>query len=746
MAGKLLLPLLGGSPAVWTTCMVFFQAALLAGYAYAHAGAARLPPGRQAALHLAVLLAPLALLPPHIDPARLAEPPAVPALAVLWLLAASVGAPFAAASATAPLLQRWFSLSGHRAARDPYFLYAASNLGSMLALLGYPLLVEPRLPLRGGAGPGQVGLWSLGYVLLVGLTLCCALPHWRGRTLARPVPPAGEEPAGAEAEPAPSRARRLWWLGLAFVPSSLLLGVTAHVTTDIAAVPLLWVLPMALYLLSFIVVFARWGPRAQRLAALAVPPAVLAGLFLLMSELRLRIWLVVAVHLALLLVLALACHGELARDRPAARHLTGFYLWLSLGGVLGGMFNGLLAPWLFSSLAEYPAALALGWLLLAWRRAPAGRAGPPGLLDGVLAAAGATLLLGLGWLDTQVDLGATLRQALLPAGWREWGETPELWLRRLLVYGPPLLVLPWLGRRPAALGLGLAALLAVAAGEEHAERERVFQGRSFFGVLRVVQDRGAGGYVDLRHGTTLHGRQSRRPDQRQEPVSYYYRDGPIGQVFDMLQERQAALRVAVVGLGTGTLAAYARPGDTMDFYEIDPLVGDIALDPAYFSYVADARARGARVRVELGDARVRLDARRRAGAGPRYDLVVVDAFSSDAIPVHLLTREALRIYLDLLAPDGLLALHISNRHLRLAPVVAALARDAGLAARIQHHDATAAAGADRSSWAVLARSEAALGELAEPADVLWTPAAREAEPGVQPWTDDAHDLLAVLKW
>jgi spermidine synthase len=735
MVGKMILPLLGGTPAVWSTCMVFFQAALLGGYAYAHASAARLTPARQALLHLAVLALPLAVLPLGVNPHRLRGGEADPVLDVLTLLSLSVGLPFVVVSATAPLLQQWFTRTGHPAARDPYFLYAASNLGSMLALLGYPTLIEPRLPLQGASTLTQAGLWSVGYGLLVVLTALCALIQWR-----RPAVAPAADPGPAE--PRPDRRRRLRWIALAFVPSSLLLGATTYVTTDLAAVPLLWVLPLALYLLTFILAFGRWPRRLHRVVVALTLPLVLAVIFLMVSAWPERIWVIVLWHFGLLFVVALGCHGALALDRPAPRHLTEFYLLLSVGGVLGGLFNALVAPLVFPSLIEYPLVMVLAGVLLA---APAPRPGP--VRAAVLAGLAVALAVLLYSESATLRVDFTFLTRVLEwsrAHVFEWLDPAERLLNKLLLYAPPLALAWLLRRRPAHLGVALAGILLVAGFVDARNSEQIRQSRSFFGVLRISRDRDVKGYTELRHGTTLHGRQSLEPARRGEPLSYYQRKGPIGQLFAELDRRPGARRMAVIGLGTGTLAAYARPADRATFYEIDRLVRDVAFDPRYFTYAADARDRGAGLRLELGDARVRLDAVRRERPEEQYDVILVDAFSSDAIPVHLLTREAIRLYFDVLGPGGIVAVHISNRYLRLEPVVANLAADGDYAGLLQHGPAGDVRGAVESSWALLARRAEDFGELAS--DPRWTAAALDPDPRVGVWTDDFHNLLAVFKW
>jgi SAM-dependent methyltransferase len=756
MVGKMILPLLGGTPAVWSTCMVFFQAMLLAGYAYAHASATWVGISRQAILHLAVLAIPLGFLPLTVNPALLRGGEANPVLGVLLLLSISVGLPFFVVSATAPLLQRWFSHTSHPSGRDPYFLYAASNLGSMLALLGYPTLIEPRLHLRDSGWLSQMQLWSLGYFLLAVLTALCALTLWRG-VAARTTSGSSEDAVASVTESAEppdetngdglSLSRRLRWVALAFVPSSLLLGVTTYITTDIAAVPLLWVLPLAIYLLSFILAFGYWPPRLHRAVTAALLPLTLLVVFFMVSGFRQRIWITVIWHLALLLVVALSCHGELALSRPSPRHLTEFYLLISGGGVLGGVFNALVAPLVFSSLVEYPLAMLLACVLVGWHRAAPPATRRAHLLTAALplAVAALALILYSDSFSFTIDFRFLSRLFHFPAeSVTAWLDPLERKVNTILAYAPPLALCLLLRRRPMLLGLSLAAVLMVTDFVDARNSDQILQARSFFGVLQVSRDRDATGYTSLHHGTTLHGLQSLDPARRGEPLSYYHRQGPIGQVFTELDRRDGSRRVAVIGLGTGTLAAYARPGDGLTFYEIDRLARDIASNRAYFTYLTDARERGATLRIELGDARIRLEAVGRERPGERYDLIVVDAFTSDAIPVHLLTREALRLYLERLKPGGLLAFHLSNRFLTLEPVVANLAGDAGLAGQIEEDESEETKGVTGSTWAVLARTPEALGGLAH--DARWTPAEREADPRVGVWTDDFHNLLSVFKW
>jgi hypothetical protein len=738
MVGKMILPLLGGTPAVWSTCLVFFQAALLGGYAYAHVISARLRLSRQVPVHLIVLALPFLVLPLAVNPGLLRGGEVNPVLDVLTLLSVSVGLPFLAVSATAPLLQQWFTRTGHPAARDPYFLYAASNLGSMLALLGYPTLVEPHLHLQGASWLTQTRLWTAGYVGLVLLVALCALTlRWKPAGATTVEPP----------EERPAWPRRLYWIALAFVPSSLLLGVTTYITTDLAAVPLLWVLPLAIYLLTFILAFGRWPRRLHRVVVAATPPMVLLVIFLMVSSLPERIWITVLWHFGLLFVVALAAHGELAQDRPAPRHLTEFYLLMSIGGVLGGLFNALLAPLVFRSLIEYPLMMILACVLLLAPRTPAlGLGAGAGRALGLVAIVAAlALVLYSESIKVRTDFAFVARVLELSRDWvGTWLDPVERAANKFMIYGPPLVLAGFLGRRPLHLGLALGAVLLISGYVDARNNDQIRQSRSFFGVVRISRDHDATGYTELRHGTTLHGRQSLESARRAQPLSYYQPKGPVGQLFEELDRRPAPLSIAVVGLGTGTLAAYARPGDRVTFYEIDRLVRDVAFNPRYFTYAADARDRAVSVRLELGDARIRLETVKRERPQERYDVILVDAFSSDAIPVHLITREAFRLYFDMLAPRGILALHISNRYLRLEPVVANLAEDGRYAAMVQHGDTGDIRGGVEASWAILGRRPEDFGALAS--DLRWTEASLDPQPAVGIWSDDFHNLLSVFKW
>ncbi len=709
MFAKMVLPLLGGTPAVWATSMVFFQATLLAGYAYAHWSVAKLGVRRQAMWHVPLVLLPLILLPISVPAGWIPPEDAEPALWLLGLLAFALGLPFFVLSTSAPLLQRWFASTGHPSGKDPYFLYAASNTGSMLALLSYPFLMEPALPLD-----VQTRVWAAGYGVLAVGTLACAWVAIRGlgddAALAEAAPDA---PSSERAEPTGvSGVRRLRWVALAFVPSVFMLAVTTYVSTDIAAIPLLWVLPLAIYLLTFILVFSSSKPfplvGSTRITAVVL---IFLVLVLLLDDDTLPRWLVLAGPLFGLFMVSLLCHAQLANDRPAPTHLTEFYLWMSVGGVLGGAFAALLAPVVFNSLLEYPLAIVLACFLM------------PQLSERSVDPKRERLVLGA--IPT-IFMLATVGLIFGVQNWLPFAG-------RLVALAIALGLCALLVTRPLRFGLGIGAVI-IGAFLARGQSEVLYSDRTFFGVQRVVVD--GGRFHRLMHGTTLHGIQN-IDDQRLLPLSYYHRESPIGQVMLDLAAARAP-RIGAVGLGTGSLACYGRIGQEWTFFEIDPAMEDIARDPELFTFLSDCPGVH---EVVIGDARLSLT----EVPDAHYGVLVVDAFNSDSIPVHLITREAMQLYLDKLAPGGLIAIHISNRYLDLRPVLGNLAEDLGLWSLYGAHPMTLeqlTEGKSFSNWVVLGRNLADLGSLAE--DTRWTPL--EAEPGASVWTDDFSDVFSVFRW
>ncbi len=720
MVGKMILPLLGGTPAVWNLCMVFFQAALLAGYAYAHGSTRWLGVRRQAAVHFVVLLLPLALLPIRVGGGSAPPTEESPTLWLLWELTLYVGLPFFVVSTSAPLLQLWFSRTGHASAKDPYFLYAASNAGSLLALLAYPLLVEPALSL-----PDQTRFWAGGYYVLIVMALGCAAVMWRFRGGEAAESPGVESPLevdgceGGSLTSVVSAGRRLRWIALAFVPSSLMLGVTTHVTTDIAAVPLLWVVPLALYLLTFVIVFARRPIISSGRASQLMPYLFLPLVLLMYSDVREWSWLLVPAHMLAFFVASLVCHGQLAGDRPSTRHLTEFFLLMSIGGVLGGLFNAIIAPLVFDRIVEYPLVLMLACLMRI-RGSDVADTARSRRLDIVLPMTMGAVLLAVACILHSLGAG------------EEW------WAVKVLLFGVPAMLCFGFKERPIRFGLGFAGMLcALGVLDDLRAGELLYIQRNFFGLKRVMIDQELG-VRKLVHGVTNHGMQAIDPERSMEPLAYYHRRGPLGDVVTTLISSRAEARVAVVGLGTGTLAAYVEPGQHYTFYEIDPAVARLAGDPRYFTFLE--RCRGT-YDIVLGDGRLMISAAPNHG----YGAIILDAFSSDAVPTHLITKDALELYLSKLEPDGIMVLNISNRYLSFEQMLANVAHDVGMvcAVRVNRRISPAdrSAGVTPSRWMVMAHDREQIVEL------LARPGWRTVgpDPGTPIWTDQFCDIISLFK-
>jgi len=654
LIARQILPWFGGTAAVWTTCMLFFQTLLLAGYAYAHGTNAMLNPRRQAILHTGLLALALATLP--IAPAESWKPLGTeePISAILLVLAATVGLPYLLLASTSPLLQAWFARA--RPGADPYRLFAVSNLASLLALVGYPLVVEPFFGNR-----EQVNWWSGLFVLFA---VACIGLSWFTSTKKKP------EEIEEETQSPPARGDYLLWLALSATGSVLLLAVTNHVTQNVAAIPLLWLAPLTLYLLTFILAFeggslGRWLYRVEVFWVLVL--AWLAGMSWLLVDGRFQfdLWMQLGMFLSGLFVGCMFCHGELYRARPAARHLTAFYLTVAAGGAIGGLLVAVAAPLVFNAHYELGLALVALAVLAAVRFAPVN-------------------------------------------GFARWGS--------------------------------LATLLAVAGCAvyegAHLQKDVLLSKRNFYGAIRVKEYGEPGSSYHLRrlvHGVIMHGEQYMTGERRRAPTTYYMVTSGIGLAIAAAQAR-GPVKVGVIGLGTGTLAAYGRKGDEFRFYEINPQV--VAVARSVFSYLADTEAR---VEVVLGDARLNLEREPPQG----FDVLAVDAFSSDSIPVHLITREALGLYLRHMKPGGVIAFHVSNRFLELPPVVGRLAREHGLQAVLVTDDGKD--GDDdhtKTDWVLIARTAAVLaakeirsGDPVPPAE----------HPEWRTWTDDYSNLVQILK-
>lgn len=707
---KMVLPRLGGSPAVWSVAMVFFQSLLLGGYAYAHYLMQLRNRALPVVVHLVLLAAAILTLPLSIAGGWGTPPASGYAFWLLALFTVSIGLPFFALAANNPLLQAWFVRTGHPSGPDPYFLYASSNIGSFLALLSYPILLEPMLSLR-----TQNLIWTGGYGLLILLIAACGVLLLRAPAVALRQPGSGQ--AGAPVL-APSLALRARWIFLAAVPSGLLIAVTAHISTDVAAAPLLWVLPLSLYLLTWVLVFQSRPLLPHRWMLEALPVAIALAIVLLAYTGSQKLVLTLGGHLVSFFIIAMACHGELARTRPAAKHLTGFYVALSFGGMVGGLFAGLLAPYTFSWIAEYPILLALA--VICRPTGPEPR-----------------------WAKWYWPVLAVLAVALIAPSF-SGGKLFE-WMinNRMILIGDVavLAAIVALALRFSRWKVLATVVLALALLRVYpADEGRVETVRSFFGVHKVVVTPN-GQYHVLMHGTTIHGAQKMKNDDgtpvtgRPESISYYHMDGGIGQGIDAIRARKGgAIRVAVIGLGSGSLTCASQPGEDWKFFEIDQSMVDTARDPKYFSFIKNCAPD---MQPVMGDARLTF-AQEPDGI---YDLIVVDAYSSDAIPIHLATQEAMAIYKSKLTPQGAVLMHVSNRHLELASVVVGIADANDLKSWVFSEDSGRDADYIFSTTVVLsARDPSDVGKIAS--SDKWT--LTEAEDDQRVWTDDYSNVLGAV--
>jgi SAM-dependent methyltransferase len=717
MVAKLVLPRLGGSPSVWNTSLAFFQVALLVGYGYAHALQRLRSLRAQALVHAVALLTAAIALPLRIN--ELIGPPSSnhPTVWLLGVLAVSIGAPFAVLSATAPLVQAWHARTfGDGEGSEPYVLYAASNLGSLLALLAYPLIVEPTLTLS-----AQRYGWSGGYAVFALLIGGLAITVIRS---ARAGPAAGH--ATSSAAPISWRDRAIW-VALAAIPSSLMLGTTTYITTDVASAPFLWVLPLALYLLTFIIAF-QTKPAIPKDVTLLLQAALVAICAALLPFEASPFVLLLPVNLGAFFFTALMCHQALVARRPDPSRLTEFYFWMSFGGVVGGGFNAFLAPVIFDNVWEYPLVLILACLV---RPQGDGRIEP---FTWVMVGLGVASGLAMPVLNTFVAPHVYVTPIF--AGFTQ-ADLFDMGVKVCLGAG---VIAAYIIRRHGLLFVAVIAILSIGAAAAADRTTPIQTWRSFFGVLREsgTQVPALGGPVRmLSHGTTLHGAEAVTPRWRCNPLVYYANSTPIGQVFLAEEHAKPALRIGAVGLGTGTVSTYVRRSDRLTFFEIDPLVIKVSSDPKHFAYTTKC-AKGP-VDYVLGDARLTV-AKQPADI---FDILLLDAFSSDAVPTHLLTVQAVRGYLTHLKPDGVLILHLSNRNLDLDGPAEAVAQAAGGVALIQHYRPKP--GQDLAGWpspedaVIVARSPAGLAAFAH--DRRWEP----TDPTrVRPWTDDYTNLFGAL--
>ncbi len=630
---KMILPLLGGSSSVWNTAMVFFQAMLLLGYGYAHLITNYLKPKQQVILHILLLIIFSIFLPLSVgeNPNPSGSDPIVWQLTVMLT---AIGGPFFILSSSAPLLQKWFAASNHERSANPYFLYAVSNIGSMGSLLAYPFLLEPLSTLT-----QQRYLWAIGYGALIILTVCAASFFWNSYTKTEVVKDEGARP---------NWQQELSWIGFAFIPSSLMLGFTTLITTDLASAPLFWVVPLVLYLLTFIIAFSeRTLICDKKLRRLTIYALSMTMLFL-MTTFALPKLAMVGSYLIIFFILAQYCHSRLATNQPSLKYLTVYYFYISLGGVLGGIFNALIAPSLFI----IPAELSLPLVMIVWTLVSAKDfKALENLNIGIKSSLFLIAPIFCGYTVYVADSAVNLVTGVI--------------LLCALVYFTKYLVL-------FAWSISIAFLLFPPIGWSF-DQDVVLRARNYFGILTVWDGKAM---RTFKHGGTIHGAQPKKPELRLTPITYYHPDGPIGDVFKVLSSETGPQEVAVLGLGVGSVACYRALDRSFDFYEIDPEVVKIAQDPQYFTYLSDC---GSPYKIVLGDARLKI----MEAPTKKYDLIIVDTFSSDNIPVHIMTKEAFRIYLDKLKDDGVIAMNISNRYLDLRPILASIARDLGVTMQVK---------------------------------------------------------------
>lgn len=727
MVAKMILPLLGGSPSVWNTCQFFFQGTLLLGYGYAHLTTKWLGTRRQTLIHIPLLLLALLSLPITIHHTWNPAESSPPIIWLLTLLLMTVGLPFFVVSTSAPLLQKWFTDTGQPSSEDPYFLYAASNIGSLLGLLSYPILIEPYFSLK-----FQSQLWLGAYGLLIGLIIACGVMLWKSHP---PTIAQNDQNSDRfltdnsiehqEEHQSPTIHQILQWIILAFIPSSLLLGVTTYITTDLAAIPLLWAIPLALYLLSFIFTFARIQIIPYHKFVVILPLLLTPMILLCWARAVKPLWVVVLLNLIGFFITACIFHRELAQQRPKPENLTSFYWWISVGGVLGGLFNAIAAPFVFNYVLEYPLMLLLSILVLPsldLSKQVAAIQDPRNLFN----------LKNLRLMSLGILFGGLL-VGFSPDGFQDnlIGHCMAILSMAIIFYSLQLKPLGWVN--------GLCFILLIGQFSLNNLGGILYTERSFFGLNRVIyyNHEIGGEFHSLLHGTTLHGKQSLDPNRRQQPLSYFYPDSPIGQFFDSINGQDTP-QVAVLGLGIGTLAAYSQPGQNWTFYEIDPTVEKIAKNPDFFTFLQDAQAP---YQIILGDGRLQLA----QVPSNSYDLLIMDAFSSDSIPVHLITKEAFELYFDKLKASGLLVVNISNRYIDLEPVLGAIAHRLGLAVIHQQEPEISptekAMGKSASHWVIFAQKPETFGQLLN--DSRWETIPDNPETSL--WTDDYSNIFTALR-
>lgn len=722
MLSKIILPKLGGSPAVWQTAMMFYQTLLLGGYVYAHAASQMLGARRQSLLHGGLLLVSAISLPISLYLTPMFEPTAQPVMFLLLSLLVTIGLPFFVLAANAPLIQHWYSCHSNTRGRDPYVLYSASNLGSFAALLSYPFLIEPWLTLS-----GQTATWSALYAVFGCLLIACI--YQLRRHFAGEAPMDAPDAQALEEAKTPTWKQKLIWVALAFMPSSLMLGVTTHVTTDIAAVPLLWIVPLALYLLSFVLTFHPKMPGY--LFFLKEQVIIIAILFIVMlTKLDLQMPFLF-IHYLGFFAIAMVCHGQLSLNRPSTRFLTSFYVWISVGGALGGFFNAIIAPTIFTVAIEYMIVLFIACFLRPQTKEFSNER-LQRLLDWLTPVGMVAILIGL------YHIAPIFKQffpeeskavyTLFDTSFR--GIIGNHTLLLIAALGMCLLLPKVCQHRPVRLALAVYVLvMSVPFTSAGTSSKVIHKERNFFGVSMVRKQESPPLHI-YSHGTTLHGIQSLEQDKRLKLTSYYVQ---VRDIFNSLPDEVRLKPIAVAGLGAGTLACLGQENQQFDMFEIDTAVKHIAENTKFFTYLQDCPTQKT---VIIQDARLGIE----AVENGRYGVILMDAYSSDSLPMHLITREALATYIDKLAPGGVIGFHISNRYLKLDKILANLADDAGLFA-IQRLARPQEANAVPSHWVIMARNKTDL------ATSNWEKEGwKELSPnGNEPWTDNYSNILEALR-
>jgi hypothetical protein len=714
MFGKILLPLLGGTPAVWNTCMVFYQILLFLGYLYAHLLSAKLKTHRQIQIHAALILISFIALPIGLPENTVPPTESNPTWWLLWTLFLSIGLPFFVVSTTAPLLQKWFSHTGHHTSHDPYYLYTASNVGSLLSLLSYPFLVEPNIGLS-----LQKTLWSGGFVGLCVLIISCGLLLWRSQ---QPDDSGRDAKSCVSTPPEPlTWTTKLHWLILALVPSSLLLGLTNFISTDIASVPLLWIIPLTIYLLSFVIVFSKWNDKAHPWMIRLQPFFLIPFLaFAFIDPADLPYWAYLILHTIAFFFAVMVCHGELVRLRPHTQYLTSFYLMMSFAGMLGGMFNTFVAPFIFNAVYEYPIMIVAALLLR------------PGTI---------------GAFNFKLALQIIIPLLFIAGGWIAYSSVADLleyfdYIALSLMAST--IVIFFFRNKPVAYAGATAAVIVLSMGLHGLASNTWYQERSFFGVFSVRdaviddENKQAEKIHELYHGTTKHGSQRLADSLQTIPYMYYSRPGPMGQLFKEFDNQNQNWTIGTVGLGAGALLCYSKPQQHWTIYEIDPLVIKIAQDSHYFHYLERC---GKNAVMKVGDARLSIANE----PAQKFDLLIMDAFSSDSVPTHLLTQEALELYFSKLKPTGILAFHITNRHLLIKKVIADHAQRMKFSALVQEFKPQQGLNSliVATDWVVMAKNPQNLDLLAQSQLGYWQKLPLYFD--MKPWTDDFTNIIEIWK-